>query len=1347
MRSVHQSARDQSNRRSRVTLSDDLKALVASGDITLFQATKMQEEQNRLNQSMPQNLPKLRRAEMIPMAAGRRRCRSSRQDKPVAAVTVHEHKERDRRGNKSTTVHSMPQQTNEGSTRKIQQHAGRNSLKRKASQARKSMKKGLDEAHGSSDSMNPHISVEEQLQFHPLWYDKENEELVDESVTDRVGAFEIYSSKSHQLSTNPVFYFSESSESPQTVVVPKKKRARKRQIKRETLAFEPKKVLKQFRGAIKAMFSTPTPVLYKVAFDDRVLGMLLDEKPDSKGIVVSSFSMDPDFSPGPAERCGKIQVGDTIVAINGESFLGKSVQDVTRSINTVPRPFDLTFQRGTLEDVADANCLFGGILSEGAAEIERGSHRLLFSQSCTGPPHCFQVVFNSESLGMYLDDDGAGRTVLKEFKNPSGIGPGPAEMCGLIKIGDEVVKVNGESVTHMAKHDVVRSIIYAKRPVTIQFERHWTNMIAIDRANSTIIHDRELEYDLTTVHYNVRCDTCGMYPLVGKRYRTKHGNNSICGADYDKLSLLNKKDFDLTAGDESIAHLMPPPAQTSHQMYLDLQHARVMFLQYIATKVRGWRSSFVSDFDLFHESHRDSIKGLFCPKLIQTSVIQQATYVEGLASLIRSYAKPKQYIIVLRKMYLFLNNELRRNPKVVSVFEEIWDTQDSGDEDENDNALAAATVDSDEASDIVHTGVSCSKCGRNPIRGSRYRKTDSHGNPCTYNLCQLCHRSVEPRHKDMFVLVTVDTPTSREHMYVFEPYRALMSSSESKTMSAHNLCPFPDLFMPKIKFVSSWAVAHAEKYKSFIMKIAEFVHRRPVDCSGSLFHRAFVYLQCLHEENLRDFFDQHYFEGRVDHHAAYVTHLIYFVCLYVPLGAQRIYLLNLISEFVNDHLHRHRDVSRVLKDARGQMVPSMGKEDPGDCNEESRSNFNEFTSYLSVVKNKSQISLLTRFVAVYDFYGRDNLGLFIAKPFENCSTEARKTYERVLNDFQACFILHLCEILRFYSPRHQQFTVLRKMYNFLIPRVRKHPKIMELFEPIAFKIHALQKQALEDAAENTLGDKDTIKDVSLHTIDEAPSSYSICKHGGRTHLCEKFSVQVCPLSQSSSLAYASDQAITTFEQDTCSKHEELRSGPFSSKGASFNDVDVDCIRFEFMLFPQTLFTMQQTRLEFGVDEIVVERSLAGGDAAIFKIDLIESVKGISYSSRMVFGKMTRRAYRIVKIEFKSEFRFGDPSFDAPFKLPTSSFYVVISTKDWEAFEKKIENLSRETDKKVPTLAVTSSDSVLRKLLKRAEVTETEFALVEGAIEQLYGRDSDDSGVAGSMSVELTQRELDLLRGL
>ena len=125
------------------------------------------------------------------------------------------------------------------------------------------------------------------------------------------------SSKSHQLSTNPVLYFSESSESPQTVVVPKKKRARKRQIKRETLAFEPKKVLKQFRGAIKAMFSTPTPVLYKVAFDDRVLGMLLDEKPDSKGIVVSSFSMDPDFSPGPAERCGKIQVGDTIVAING----------------------------------------------------------------------------------------------------------------------------------------------------------------------------------------------------------------------------------------------------------------------------------------------------------------------------------------------------------------------------------------------------------------------------------------------------------------------------------------------------------------------------------------------------------------------------------------------------------------------------------------------------------------------------------------------------------------------------------------------------------------------------------------------------------------------------------------------------------------------------------------------------------------------------------------------------------------------------------------------------------------------------------------------------------------------
>ena len=84
----------------------------------------------------------------------------------------------------------------------------------------------------------------------------------------------------------------------------------------------------------------------------------------------------------------------------------------------------------------------------------------------------FNVTFEEDRLGMQLDDaaDGIGVEVCA-FTEAEGGGAGVAELCGQIRPGDKIVKVQGVSTKGMGFAEVLDLIVGAPRPLELRFER------------------------------------------------------------------------------------------------------------------------------------------------------------------------------------------------------------------------------------------------------------------------------------------------------------------------------------------------------------------------------------------------------------------------------------------------------------------------------------------------------------------------------------------------------------------------------------------------------------------------------------------------------------------------------------------------------------------------------------------------------------------------------------------------------------------------------------------------------------------------------------------------------------
>jgi hypothetical protein len=90
---------------------------------------------------------------------------------------------------------------------------------------------------------------------------------------------------------------------------------------------------------------------FSVTFTESVLGMQLNLTPDGTGIEVSAFSSIEEGKLLPAERSGKVFIGDRVIAIDGRSTKGASRDEVLDLIINAPRPVTIHFQHDSQQDL------------------------------------------------------------------------------------------------------------------------------------------------------------------------------------------------------------------------------------------------------------------------------------------------------------------------------------------------------------------------------------------------------------------------------------------------------------------------------------------------------------------------------------------------------------------------------------------------------------------------------------------------------------------------------------------------------------------------------------------------------------------------------------------------------------------------------------------------------------------------------------------------------------------------------------------------------------------------------------------------------------------------------------
>ena len=96
---------------------------------------------------------------------------------------------------------------------------------------------------------------------------------------------------------------------------------------------------------LKAMIeSGSATVQYHVTIEEQRLGMVLADAADGLGVEVNCFT-EFEGSAGPAERTGKIRVGDRVVRVNGESTRDEGYAAVLDRVIAAPRPITIHFER------------------------------------------------------------------------------------------------------------------------------------------------------------------------------------------------------------------------------------------------------------------------------------------------------------------------------------------------------------------------------------------------------------------------------------------------------------------------------------------------------------------------------------------------------------------------------------------------------------------------------------------------------------------------------------------------------------------------------------------------------------------------------------------------------------------------------------------------------------------------------------------------------------------------------------------------------------------------------------------------------------------------------------------
>lgn len=195
--------------------------------------------------------------------------------------------------------------------------------------------------------------------------------------------------------------------------------------------------------------------VYSVQFeDDGPLGLAFAQKHEY--VVVKEFRRGPDGKPRPAEQSGEIQVGDILVAFNGEHVTSLPLEKVMDRLRRVGRPLHLTFMAPPPE-------ISEPIVRKASSDIVDVS----FSES-----KLYLVISSKYGNEMDVANPHDFSVVVKGFKPKEDGSKGPAEACGGVQPGMVLASVNKLTVVGRTFRDVRNLLANTPdRPLLLRFTR------------------------------------------------------------------------------------------------------------------------------------------------------------------------------------------------------------------------------------------------------------------------------------------------------------------------------------------------------------------------------------------------------------------------------------------------------------------------------------------------------------------------------------------------------------------------------------------------------------------------------------------------------------------------------------------------------------------------------------------------------------------------------------------------------------------------------------------------------------------------------------------------------------
>ncbi|XP_035229895.1 membrane-associated guanylate kinase, WW and PDZ domain-containing protein 2-like, partial [Stegodyphus dumicola] len=155
----------------------------------------------------------------------------------------------------------------------------------------------------------------------------------------------------------------------------------------------------------------------------------------------------------PAERCGQLHVGDTIIAVNGVSIINMHHGDIVNFIKDCG--YSVTLTIGNPHD--DESSIASVSQKEDDTSVEQEDYHTVILQRGT-KGFGFSIRGGKEFHNMPL-------FVLRIADN------GPAQQDGKIKVGDQIIEINGISTKNMTHADAIELIRKGGNSVRLLIKR------------------------------------------------------------------------------------------------------------------------------------------------------------------------------------------------------------------------------------------------------------------------------------------------------------------------------------------------------------------------------------------------------------------------------------------------------------------------------------------------------------------------------------------------------------------------------------------------------------------------------------------------------------------------------------------------------------------------------------------------------------------------------------------------------------------------------------------------------------------------------------------------------------